>query len=164
MKKSLLSVFCLIVVIFPNLVFSEIPGDKLVPRATSARIWDKFDIAFKTILIGGLLVGYRSGIATGASSEHRRLNNNNVISRVEAAKLTAQGQSLFKKPISFYVDQTDLFLQTYPACKEMLITGLLDQLVHVWASSPLKADMGYDFIKIFNYKDVEKVCLEGLPK
>ena len=161
--KKLLSFLCLIVVISPNLVFCEIPDDQLAPRAPSAAIWDKFDIAYKTILIGGLLVGYRSGIATGVASEHRRMKNDTEISRTEANKLTAQAQSLFYRPISFYVQQTDLFLQTYPACKNMPITRLLDQLVHVWASSPLKEDMGYDFIAHIDYKNVEKVCVNAEP-
>jgi len=158
--KKLLPVLCLIVFISPKLVFCEIPYDQLAPRAPSADIWDKFDIAYKTILIGGLLVGYRSGIATGVASEHRRMKNNTVISKTEADKLIAQAQSLFYKPISFYVKQTDFFLQTYPVCKKIRITKLLDQLAHVWASSPLKKDMGYDFIEETDYEDVEKVCLE----
>jgi hypothetical protein len=104
-------------------------------------------------------VGYRSGIATGVASEHRRMNNN-TISRNEANKLIAQAKSLFHKPVSFYVEQTDTFLRNNPVCKKVQITRLLEELAHVWASSSLKKDMGYYFIEEINYKNVEKVCLE----
>jgi hypothetical protein len=72
MKRSLLPVLCLIAVVLPDPVFSETPVDQLAPRVPRALIWDKFDTAFKTILIGGLLVGYRAGIATGAASEQEQ--------------------------------------------------------------------------------------------
>jgi hypothetical protein len=160
LKKYVLSVLCFIVAISPSMVFCEVPADRLAPGAPSAQMWDKFDISFKTILIGGLLVGYRSGIATGAASEHRRINNDTVKSRTEADKLTAKAQGLFYNPISFYVKQTDSFLQTFPVCKKMRITELLARLAQVWATTPLKEDMGYDFIQDIDYEDVEKACSE----
>ncbi|HDY88327.1 MAG TPA: hypothetical protein ENH82_09485, partial [bacterium] len=94
MKKILLSVLCL-VVIFPGIVFGQAPVDRLAPNAPGAHMWDKFSISYKTILIGGLLVGYRSGIATGAASEHRRIKSDTMTSRTEADKLTADAQTLF---------------------------------------------------------------------
>lgn len=160
MKKYILSVLCFIVTISPGMVFGEVPVDALAPGAPSAQIWDQFDISFKTILIGGLLVGYRSGIATGTASEHRRINNDTVTSRAEADRLTAKAQGLFYHPISFYVKQTDSFLQTFPVCKNMQITELLSRLAQVWATAPLKEDMGYDFTQDLDYEDVGKACLE----
>jgi len=162
LKKVLLSVLCL-VVIFPSIVFGEAPVDRLAPNAPGAHIWDKFSISYKTILIGGLLVGYRSGIATGAASEHRRIKNDTMISRTEADQLTADAQTIFYNPLSFYVKQTDSFLQTFPVCKKVQITELLARLAHAWASVPLKEDMGYSFVQEIDYEDVEKACLEGLP-
>jgi len=163
LKKYLLSVLCFIVAISPSMVFCEMPIDLLAPGAPSAQIWDKFDISFKTILIGGLLVGYRSGLSTGVASEHRRIKNDTVISRTEADKLTANARTLFYNPLSFYVKQTDSFLQTFPACKKMKITELLARLAHVWATTPLKEDMGYDFIQEIDYEDIEKACSELKP-
>ena len=43
-------------------------------------MWEDFDNAFKGLLIGGLLVGYRQGIATGAAAEHRRLKSDTEMS------------------------------------------------------------------------------------
>jgi len=120
-------------------------------------------MSFKTILIGGLLVGYRSGVAKGTASEHRRINNDTVNSRAEADRLTVKAQGLFYHPVSFYVKQTDSFLQTFPECKKMKITGLLSRLAQVWAVTPLKEDMGYDFIQDIDYEDVGKACLELKP-
>ena len=163
MKKYVFSVLCFIVAISPGMVFSGVPVERLAPGAPSAQIWDKFDISFKTILIGGLLVGYRSGIATGAASEHRRINNDTVMSRTEADKLTAKALGLFYHPVSFYVKQTDSFLQTFPVCKNMQITELLSRLAQVWATTPLKEDMGYDFTQKTDYEDIEKACSELKP-
>ncbi len=164
LKKVLLFGLCLVAVILPSLGFCESPADRLAPNVPSAHIWDKLDISYKTILIGGLLVGYRLGIATGSASEHRRLKNNTMISITEADKLIEKAKTLFYRPISFYVKQTDSFLQTFPVCKKMKITDLLDQLASAWAYSGLKEHMGYDFIQEVDYEDVEKACLEGLPK
>ena len=113
MTKLLITI-CLIVVIFPNLAFCETAKDKLTPRAPSADIWDRFDIAYKC----GLLVGYRSGIATGVASEQRRMNNNNTISRNEANKLIAQAKSLFYKPVSFFWNKPILFYEKILSAKK----------------------------------------------
>ncbi|MEJ2690821.1 MAG: hypothetical protein P8130_12910 [Deltaproteobacteria bacterium] len=86
--------------------------------------------------------------------------NDTDSSRSEANKLIVQAQSLFSKPVSFYVQETDKFLRSNPACKKMQLTRFLDQLAHAWASSPMKQEMGYDFIEKIDYKDVEKVCSE----
>ena len=160
--KKLLVAMCLIVVISPKLAFCEPPKDKLTPRAPKAEIWDKFDIAYKIILIGGLLVGYRSGIATGIESEHRKMKNDTSMSRADSKIMIAQAKSIFQKPISFYVQQADDFLQKNPICKEMQVTTLLEQLVHVWASVPLKEHMNYKFIKERDYKDIEEFCSEQI--
>ena len=163
MKKYVLSVLCFIAAISPSLVFCEVSVDTLFPDAPSAQIWDKFDISFKTILIGGLLVGYRSGIATGAASENRRINNDTLMSRSRGRQVDSQVTGLFYNPVSFYVKQTDSFLQTFPVCKKMQITELLARLVQVWATTPLKEDMGYHFMQDTDYEDVGKACSELKP-
>ena len=160
MKKVLVSFLCLIIFISTCLTFYEASADKLTPRSPKAQMWDNFDIAFKSVLIGGLLVGYREGIAIGAASEHRRLKNNTKMSRTEADQLISRAQELFNNPVSFYVEQADHFMQTFPVCKKMQLTQLLAQLVSVWSVSSLKKRMGYDFTQETKYKDIEKACLE----
>jgi len=147
-------------IILPELVFAETQKDPLTPGGPITAMWDQFDVAFKNLLIGGVLVGYRSGFAAGVAAEHRKLLNDTDTSRTEANKLTAQAQSLFLKPVSFYVQETEKFLASNPACKKMQLTRFLDQLAHSWASSPMKKEMGYDFIEGIDYKDVEQVCSE----
>lgn len=161
--KKLLYVICIITVVAPKLGLCETFKDPLTPRAPNTEIWDDFDVAFKTLLIGGLLVGFRSGIATGVESEHRKLKDNTDESIIEANKLIIQARSLFGKPVSYYVEQTDNFLRENPDCKTVKITFLLEQLAQVWASTPLKEHMGYDFTKELTYSNVERVCLEALP-
>ena len=146
----------------PNLGSCETFKEQLTPKAPNADVWDDFDIAFKTLLIGGLLVGYRSGLATGVESEHKKLKNYTAESKNEANKLITQAKSLFRKPVSYYVEQTDNFLRNNPDCKTVKIASLLEQLAHVWASSPLKEHMGYNFTKELSYINVGEACLEAL--
>lgn len=162
LKKIFLFALCLVAVNFSDVVFCQSP-DRLAPNVPDADIWDKLDISHKTILIGGLLVGYRSGVAAGAASEHRKLKNNTTIAISEAGKLIEKARTLFYKPISYYVKQTDSFLQTFPGCKKMKITELLDHLASAWADSELKEHMGYEFIQEVNYEDVEKACQNAQP-
>ncbi|KPK28720.1 MAG: hypothetical protein AMJ61_01435 [Desulfobacterales bacterium SG8_35_2] len=161
--KKLLLVLLIVLVISPKSAFCQSPQDKLTPRSPKAEIWDRFDIAYKSVLIGGLLVGYRSGIATGIASEHRKMMGDTEISRTEAKEMNALAKSMFQKPISFYVQQTDNFLQKNPVCKQIQITVLLERLVKVWASALLKEHLDYKFIEVINYNDVKNVCLEALP-
>lgn len=160
MKKVIVLVLRLIIFISSGLSFGEAAADKLTPRAPKAQMWDMFDEAFKSVLVGGLLVGYREGIAIGAASEHRRLKNNTVMSRSEADQLISRARVLFDNPVSFYVEQADQFIKTYPVCKKMQLTQLLAQLVSVWAASPLKEQMGYEFTQEKYYKDIGLACLE----
>ncbi len=160
MKKIVALFLGLILFITSGLTFCEASDDKLTPRAPKAEMWDMFDMAFKSVLIGGLLVGYREGIATGAASEHRRLKNDTKMSRTEADQLISRARVLFDNPVTFYVEQADHFMQTFPVCKKMKLTQLLAQLVSIWAASPLKEQMGYEFTQEKNYEDIEKACLE----
>ena len=160
MKKVFVFFLCLIIFVFSSLTFCEASVDKLTPRAPDAHMWDRFDMAFKSVLIGGLLVGYREGIATGAASEHRRLKNDTVMSRTDADQLISRAGVLFNNPVSFYVEQADHFMKTYPVCKKMQLTQLLAQLVSVWSASPLKEHMGYDFTQEINYKFIAEACKE----
>ena len=161
MKKVIVLVLCLIIFISSGLSFGEAFADKLTPRAPKAEMWDMFDMAFKSVLIGGLLVGYREGIATGAASEHRRLKKDSVMSRTGADQLISRAQELFDNPVSFYVERADHFMRTFPECKKMKLTQLLAQLVSVWAASPLKEQMDYEFTQERNYEDIAEACKEG---
>ena len=160
MKKVIVLFLCFVIFISSGMTFSEAFADKLTPRAPKAEMWDMFDMAFKSVLIGGLLVGYREGIATGAASEHRRLKNDTKMSRTEADQLISSARVLFDNPVSFYVEQADHFMQRFSACKKMQLTQLLAQLVSVWAASPLKEQMGYEFTQEKYYKDIGMACLE----
>jgi hypothetical protein len=160
MKKVFILSLCLIIFIPSSLTFSEASADKLTPRAPKAEMWDRFDMAFKSVLIGGLLVGYREGIATGAASELRRLKNNSVKSTSEADQLKSRAQVIFDNPVSFYVEQADHFMKTFPVCKKMQLTQLLAHLVSVWAASPLKGQMGYEFMQEINYEFIAEACKE----
>ena len=95
----------------------------------------------------------------GSASENRRAKNGTDMSRGEADQLAARAQGLFDKPVMYYVKQVDQFMQTYPVCKRMQLTRLLDQLVSVWAAAPLNKRMGYGFIPKATYKDIEGECL-----
>jgi len=164
MKKNLWFSLGIVIAMLPGSAFCQSPADPLVPNVPSARIWDNLSISHKTILIGGLLVGYRSGVAAGAASEHRKLKNNSTDSQTAADELIEKAKTLFYRPVNFYVKQTDTFLQAFPVCKALKITHLLDQLAAAWAYTELKDHMGYDFIKEVAYEDVEKSCLAEAPK
>ncbi len=156
MKKLLVLILCLIIFIS----FSEAAADKLTPRDPKAEMWDRFDMAFKSVLIGGLLVGYREGVATGAASEHRRVKDDTMMSEAEAELLISRAQELFNKPVSFYVQEADRFMQLHPECKTMQLTQLLARLVSVWAAQPLKKQMGYEFTDETKYIDIGRECRE----
>jgi len=163
MKRIFVLVLGLAIILNSGAAFCDTSTDKLTPRAPGAHMWDDFDNAFKALLIGGLLVGYREGVAVGAASEHRRLKSDTEMSRTAADQLTSKARVLFDKPVSFYVKETDHFMQTSPVCKKMNLTQLLDQLVSVWAAKPLRIRMGYDFIEKTKYKDIEDACM-GISK
>ena len=64
---------------------------------------------------------------------------------------------VFNENPRFYVREVDSFLETYPLCKRMELTGLLLQLVHVWDKDNPHLKDKY---APASYKEIGESCLD----